>query len=75
MLSLKQKALVQTVGVIGAIIGSAIVLTHLIRLIPDTAYPYIGTLVVIMIFGKLVYDINVSRLEYLETLKDLVDRK
>lgn len=75
MLSLKQQALVQTVAIIGAIFASAILLSYVGRLIPDDAYPYIGTSVVIAILGKLIYDINISRLEYEAKLKQMVDQK
>ena len=75
MLSIKQRALVHTLGIIGAIIGSGIALTYASQFIPADAYPYIGTSVVFAMLAKLIYDINVSRLEYEERLNQMVDKK
>lgn len=70
-LSLKQKAFIQTLGIVllacfvGAVGGT------ILSMIPPEAAPYILAAVLLGIFFNLLYGINVSRLEYREKLKEM----
>jgi len=70
-LSLKQKALMQAVGILTAIIVGSILTTLAIQLIPATAYPYIALGGLLIVALSLMYNIVLSRLEYQEKLKEL----
>lgn len=74
-LSLKQKAFAQTLGlivfatVVGAMAG------RILAMIPPEAAPYILAAVFFGFCFHILYGINVSRLEYRETLKEMTEKK
>lgn len=70
-LSLKQKALLQAVGILVAVIAGSVLGTVAIQLIPASAYPYIALAGLMIVFLSLLYNVVLSRLEYQETLKKL----
>lgn len=70
-LSLKQKALIQTVAIIVAVVAGSLLGTIAIHVIPAIAYPYIALAGLLIVFGYLMYNVVLSRLEYQETLKNL----
>ena len=74
-LSLKQKALMQAVGILTAIIVGSILTTLAIQLIPATAYPYIALSGLLIVALSLMYNIVLSRLEYQEKLKEMFEKK
>jgi uncharacterized membrane protein YfcA len=74
-LSLKQKAFAQTLGlivfacIVGAITGTVL------SMIPPEWAPYILVAVFFGFCFYIMYGINVSRLEYRETLKKMTEKK
>lgn len=74
-LSMKQTALIQSVGlVLGATLFGVLVsvaLTH----IPMYVIPYIFMTFVICVAVYLIYNINLSRLEYQKTLEEMTSKK
>lgn len=70
-LSLKQKALIQTVAIIVAVVAGSVLGTIAIHMIPATAYPYIALAGLLIVFGSLMYNVVLSRLEHQETMKKI----
>lgn len=74
-MNVKQKAILQTAGILGAILGGSVAVTLILQTL--TAGQIINGLAVISI-ALLVYSmygVILSRLEYEETLKKMVDSK
>lgn len=74
-LSLKQKAFIQTLGlivfacIVGAIVGTVL------SMIPPAVAPYIVAGAFFGLMFNLLYNVNVSRLEYREKLKEMTEKK
>ena len=74
-MTLKQKALLQTLGLLTSAFGAAIVVAIGINFLSLSTILYtIGFAFVTYMF-YLVYKINLSQLEYREKLKEMVDQK
>jgi hypothetical protein len=74
-MTLKQRALLQTAGILGAIIGGSVAMTLILAQF-STAEIVNGlaiTSVLFLIYS--MYGVVLSRLEYDEKLKEMVDKK
>ena len=74
-LSLKQKAFAQTVGLIVLATFVGYMGGTILSMIPPEAAPYILAVVFFGFCFNILYSINVSRLEYKETLKQMTEKK
>ena len=73
-LSLKQKALLQTLTLIGSALAfSAVVSLMFTYLSVPTIFITFG-LAMLAYFGHIVYEINLNQLKYKETLNEMLDK-
>ena len=70
-MSIKTKALLQAIGAVGLIIGTAIGTTYLLSLLSPSAPAIFGTCILLGIFFYMTYSLILSRLESQEILKKL----
>jgi hypothetical protein len=70
-LSLKQKALFQTIGLFALAIPVAIIVTYIVANVSTTVLLNAVGVGFFVWFGYLFYGITLSRLEHQETLKEL----
>ena len=74
-LSLKQKAFAQTVGLIVLATFVGATAGKILSMIPPEAAPYILAALFFGFCFHILYGINVSRLQYRETLKEMTEKK
>jgi hypothetical protein len=70
-LSLKQKALLQTVGLFALAIPVAIIVTYILTNVSTVILLNALGVVLFVWFGYLFYSVTLSRLEHEDTLKEL----
>jgi Na+/phosphate symporter len=74
-MSIKTKALLQAIGAVGLIIGTAIGTTYLLSLLSPSAPAIFGTCILLGIFFYMTYSLILSRLESQEILDKLNSTK
>ena len=74
-MTLKQKALLQTVTIIFSIIFGSIALQLIIYTVPAEVLQYAFATLFVLLGFKLIYDLVLSRLEYAETVKDMSEKQ
>jgi hypothetical protein len=74
-LSLKQKALLQTAGILVGSTMGGVFLAFVLANIPMSALPYISISLLVGGGFYLLYGVTLSRLEYNETLKKMTEKK
>ena len=74
-LSLKQKAFIQAVGILFLSIFAGVTVTTILSKIPAEAIPYIAMAALLGLALNLLYNLNVSRLEHQEALKEMTEKK
>ena len=74
-MSLKTKALAQTFGIFMGIFGGAIMVSFILDMIPAAYIPYIGMAILLTVLFNVIYAVVLSRMEYENTLKEMVDNK
>ena len=74
-MTVKQKAIIQTIGILAAILGGSVAITFILQnLTAEQITTGFGVLSIALLVYSM-YGVILSRLQYEETLKKLVDKK
>jgi hypothetical protein len=74
-MTVKQKAIIQTIGILAAILGGSVAITFILQnLTAEQITTGFGVLSITLLIYSM-YGVILSRLQYEETLKNLVDKK
>ena len=74
-MTVKQKAIIQTIGILAAILGGSVAITFILQnLTAEQITTGFGVLSIALLIYSM-YGVILSRLQYEETLKNLVDKK
>lgn len=74
-LSLKQKAFTQTLGMVLLAGLAGVSVGIIVTVVPPAIVPYLLLAIFLVICFKVLYSINVNRLEYQEKLKEMTEKK
>lgn len=70
-MTLNQKALLQTIAIVLAVVGGSAGTTYLLSLLGPQAPAIAGCIFLLVVFGYLTFDIVKNRLEYQQKLEEI----
>ena len=74
-MNIKQKAIVQTAGLVAAIVGGSVAMTLILQTLTAAQITTGFAVLSIVFLIYAMYGVVLSRLQYEETLKKMVDKK